>query len=192
MTWQRVGIPAFRRKPPGGHQALVSTVTAAPAHRAIDVLHGLGCSRVDPLEGGLDGWTAAGGELFQDVNVPSKAFGELVESVRRTPSLTAQHVQALIDAGTPPVIVDARRVEECQTMSIPTATSVRGARVVVVDDDGVRTSPTGVLARAGRAGPGALRGRAGRSVPAAVRGDRQRPDGDGGVPRVGVRPGGAA
>ncbi len=29
---------------------------------------------------GLSGWRAAGGELFRDVNVPSKAFGELVEA----------------------------------------------------------------------------------------------------------------
>ena len=42
------------------------------------------------LEGGLDGWRAAGGELFRDVNVPSKAFGELVEHERHTPSLSAR------------------------------------------------------------------------------------------------------
>ena len=58
----------------------------------------LGYTRVHRLEGGLDGWRAAGGELFRDVNVPSKSFGELVEHERGTPSLSAQEVKALIDA----------------------------------------------------------------------------------------------
>jgi hypothetical protein len=33
---------------------------------------------VSLLDGGLAGWVAGGGELFRDVNAPSKAFGELV------------------------------------------------------------------------------------------------------------------
>ena len=99
--------------------------------RGAAVLAALGYTRVHELEGGLDGWRAAGGELFIDVNVPSKSFGELVESVRHTPSLAAQEVQALIDARENIVIVDARRFDEYQTMSIPTATSVPGAELVL-------------------------------------------------------------
>jgi rhodanese-related sulfurtransferase len=91
----------------------------------------LGYTRVYLLEGGLAGWRAAGGELFQDVNVPSKAFGEVVEGQRHTPSFTAQEVKALIDAQRDVVIVDARRYDEFQTMSIPTATSVPGAELVL-------------------------------------------------------------
>ncbi|GAA3165158.1 rhodanese-like domain-containing protein [Nonomuraea salmonea] len=83
------------------------------------------------LAGGLDAWTASGGEIFQDVNAPSKAFGELVASVAGTPSLTAQDVKALIDAGTPLVVVDARPFGEFRTMSIPTATSMPGAELVL-------------------------------------------------------------
>lgn len=99
--------------------------------RGAAVLAALGYTRVHALEGGLDGWRAAGGELFIDVNVPSKSFGELVESVRHTPSLAAQEVQALIDGKEDVVIVDARRFDEYQTMSIPTATSVPGAELVL-------------------------------------------------------------
>ncbi len=69
---------------------------------------------------------AGGGELFQDVNSASKAFGELVESVRHTPSLSAREVQALIDSRQEVVIVDARRFDEYQTMSIPGSISVPG------------------------------------------------------------------
>jgi hypothetical protein len=42
------------------------------------------------MAGGLDGWRSGGGELFQDVNVSSKAFGELVEHDLHTPSFSAQ------------------------------------------------------------------------------------------------------
>jgi rhodanese-related sulfurtransferase len=48
------------------------------AATAVRRLRSLGYRDVSLLAGGLAGWTAAGGELFADVNVPSKAFGELV------------------------------------------------------------------------------------------------------------------
>ncbi|OXH83596.1 sulfurtransferase, partial [Burkholderia multivorans] len=91
----------------------------------------LGYTDVRLLDGGLAGWQAAGGELFIDVNVPSKSFGEWVEAERHTPSLSAQEVQALIDARADVVIVDARRFDEYRTMNIPTSTSVPGAELVL-------------------------------------------------------------
>ena len=80
-------------------------------------MQSLGYTQVSLLEGGLDGWRKAGGELFIDVNVPSKAFGELVESQRHTPSLAAEEVQALLDSNADVVVLDARRFDEYQTMS---------------------------------------------------------------------------
>lgn len=65
------------------------------AQVALQRLQALGYSDVRLLEGGLQGWREAGGELFIDVNVPSKAFGELVEHHRATPSLAAEEVKAL-------------------------------------------------------------------------------------------------
>lgn len=94
-------------------------------------LQALGYSDVLLLDGGLDGWRQAGGELFIDVNVPSKAFGELVESERHTPSLPAEQVQALLDNKADVVVLDARRFDEYQTMSIPTGVSVPGAELVL-------------------------------------------------------------
>lgn len=98
---------------------------------AAERLQTLGYSDVALLEGGLSGWREAGGELFRDVNVPSKAFGELVESVRHTPSLGAEEVQALLDAKADVVVLDARRFDEYQTMSIPGGISVPGAELVL-------------------------------------------------------------
>ncbi|KPG74512.1 rhodanese-related sulfurtransferase [Pseudomonas libanensis] len=101
------------------------------ASRAAERLVALGYTQVSLLEGGLDGWRRAGGELFIDVNVPSKAFGELVESQRHTPSLAAEDVQALLDSQADVVVLDARRFDEYQTMSIPTGISVPGAELVL-------------------------------------------------------------
>jgi rhodanese-related sulfurtransferase len=94
-------------------------------------LQALGYTDVALLENGLAGWRDAGGELFRDVNVPSKAFGELVESRRHTPSLAAEEVQALLDRQADVVVVDARRFDEYQTMSIPGGISVPGAELVL-------------------------------------------------------------
>src|SRR5471032_2566785 len=98
---------------------------------AVERLQGLGYSDVRQLENGLQGWRDAGGELFIDVNVPSKAFGELVEHHRHTPSLGAEEVLALIESKADVVVLDARRFDEYQTMSIPGGISVTGAELVL-------------------------------------------------------------
>ncbi|PIF27209.1 3-mercaptopyruvate sulfurtransferase SseA [Acidovorax sp. 56] len=101
---------------------------AEPAART---LQRLGYTDVALLAGGLQGWRDAGGEVFIDVNVPSKSFGELVEAERHTPSLPAQEVKALIDQKADVVVLDARRFDEYQTMNIPTGVSVPGAELVL-------------------------------------------------------------
>lgn len=108
---------------------------------AIERLKDFGYANVALLEGGLQGWKDAGGELFIDVNSPSKAFGELVESRVHTPSLPAEDVQALLNSGEPVVVLDSRRFDEYQTMSIPGSISVPGAELVLRVQD-LLPSPT--------------------------------------------------
>jgi rhodanese-related sulfurtransferase len=105
---------------------------------AADRLAALGYSHIRQLEGGLDGWRRAGHELFQDVNSYAKAFGELVEHIRHTPSLAAEEVGALIAGKADIAILDVRRFDEYATMNIPGSVSVPGAELVL---------------RAGRAAP---------------------------------------
>jgi rhodanese-related sulfurtransferase len=98
---------------------------------AADAFAALGYLDVRTLEGGLQGWRNTGYELFQDVNSYSKAFGELVEHRRGTPSVSAEDLAALIEEKADIAILDARRFEEYATMSIPTGISVPGAELVL-------------------------------------------------------------
>jgi rhodanese-related sulfurtransferase len=101
------------------------------AEAAAKQFRALGYTEVALLEGGLQGWREAGYELFEDVNSYSKAFGELVEHRRGTPSLSATEVQGLIDGEADIAILDARRFDEYATMSLPGGISVPGAELVL-------------------------------------------------------------
>jgi rhodanese-related sulfurtransferase len=127
----KLELEVFSRIPRRDTQVTVYDNGEGLAGIAAQRLQDLGYLDVSLLEGGLDGWRRAGGELFIDVNVPSKAFGELVESQRHTPSLAAEEVQALLDSDADVVVLDARRFDEYQTMSIPTGISVPGAELVL-------------------------------------------------------------
>ncbi|MGY2140513.1 rhodanese homology domain-containing protein [Pseudomonas reactans] len=127
----KLELEVYSRIPRRDTQVTVYDNGEGLAASAAQRLVALGYTQVSLLEGGLDGWRKAGGELFIDVNVPSKAFGELVESQRHTPSLAAEEVQALLDSQADVVVLDARRFDEYQTMSIPTGISVPGAELVL-------------------------------------------------------------
>src|SRR3954452_15729195 len=99
--------------------------------QAADRIAALGYTNVRALGGGLQGWNSAGYELFQDVNSYAKAFGELVEQRRHTPSLPAEDVAALIAADANTAILDVRRPDEYATMNIPGSVSVPGAELVL-------------------------------------------------------------
>ena len=101
------------------------------AQLAAERLVAMGYRDVSIYAGGVAAWKAAGGEVFKDVNVPSKSFGEFVESKRHTPSLSAQEVKKMLDAKEDVVVVDVRRFDEYNTMSIPTGISVPGAELVL-------------------------------------------------------------
>jgi rhodanese-related sulfurtransferase len=131
LPYGRIEPEAYTRLPRRDVPIVILDGGEGLAVAAASRLRQLGYSDISLLDGGVEGWRAAGGELFRDVNVPSKAFGELVESVRHTPSLSAPAVQALIDEGVDIVILDARRFDEYQTMSIPGSISVPGAELAL-------------------------------------------------------------
>ena len=69
------------------------------AERAADHLAAMGYGDISVLDGGLSAWEAAGFELFGGMNVPSKAFGELVEQTNATPHVTAHQLKIMMDRG---------------------------------------------------------------------------------------------
>ena len=101
------------------------------AERARGQLEKLGYTQISLVREGLAGWSDAGLELFRDVNSYSKAFGELVEARRHTPSLSADEVATLIERRANIAIVDVRRFDEYGTMSIPTGSNIPGAELVL-------------------------------------------------------------
>ncbi len=121
------------------------------ADRAVQPLEGLGYTDIAILAGGVAAWKAAGFELFSGTNVPSKAFGELVEHRHHTPSISPEELKALKDRGTDLVILDSRPFPEFQRMSIPGGIDCPGAELAYrVHDIAPRPETLVVVNCAGR------------------------------------------
>jgi rhodanese-related sulfurtransferase len=131
MAADRIALEAESRLPRKDTPVVVYDAGEGLVTHAADRLRALGYTDVRQLEGGLAAWRLAGYELFQDVNSYAKAFGELVESRRHTPSLAADEVAALIASDANIRVLDVRRFDEYATMIIPGSVSVPGAELVL-------------------------------------------------------------
>jgi rhodanese-related sulfurtransferase len=131
MAADRIELEAEIRLPRKDVPIVVYDAGDGLVAQAADHLKTLGYTDVRQLGGGLQAWKNAGYELFQDVNSYAKAFGELVESRRHTPSLPADEVAALIANDANIAILDVRRPDEYATMNIPGSVSVPGAELVL-------------------------------------------------------------
>src|SRR6266852_1244449 len=100
------------------------------ANRAAAKLSQLGYTDLAVMKDGLKAWREAGYEVFTGVNVPSKAFGEVVEHENDTPRIDAADLQKLVDAKTDLVILDSRPMPEFNNMSIPGGIDCPGAELV--------------------------------------------------------------
>ena len=101
------------------------------AERAAAILERNGYSDVGILAGGVDGWAAAGFEVFSGVNVPSKAFGEYIEHANGTPNISAAELESLLRGKADIVVLDSRPHDEYSRVSIPTGINVPGAELVL-------------------------------------------------------------
>jgi rhodanese-related sulfurtransferase len=131
MAANRIALEAETRLPRKNVPVVVYDAGEGLVAQAADRLAALGYTDVRDLDGGLQGWQNAGYELFQDVNSYAKAFGELVETRRHTPSLPAEEVAALIANKANIAVLDVRRFDEYATMNIPGSVSVPGAELVL-------------------------------------------------------------
>src|SRR5258707_10716728 len=96
MAAGRIALEAETRLPRKDVPVALYDAGEGLVAEAADRLAALGYTNVHQLDGGLQAWREAGYELFKDVNSYAKAFGELVESRRHTPSLPAGEVASLI------------------------------------------------------------------------------------------------
>jgi len=99
------------------------------AQRAASRLDALGYTDLFLLEGGTQGWKAAGYALFKGVNVPSKLFGEMVEHAYNTPRITAQDLVKMRESGEDFALFDGRPVHEHHKMTIPGSTCCPNAEL---------------------------------------------------------------
>lgn len=112
--------------------------------RAVPRIRDLGYRDIAILEGGLLAYARVG-EVYRDVNVPSKAFGELVESINHTPSLSAREVKDMLDSENDFLVLDARRFVEYNTMSIPRGRSCPGGELMYRFFEAVPSPETTVI-----------------------------------------------
>ncbi len=99
------------------------------AEKAAERLDACGYTDIVKLDGGVAAWQSAGYELFRGVNVPCKAFGEVVEVTNHTPSISAEELQAMFENSENLVVLDSRTPAEFSRMSIPNGINVPGAEL---------------------------------------------------------------
>ena len=141
----RIELDAYTKLPRKSVPIVIIDSGEGLAELSAKKLTAMGFQDVGVFDGGIDAWSESGGELFIDVNVPSKSFGELLESKCHTPSLPAEEVKKLIESDEDVVVLDVRRFDEYKTMSIPTGMNVPGAELVLRVADIAPNSETKII-----------------------------------------------
>lgn len=126
----RLELLIDRLVPRRGTRIVLVDADETLAHQAAAKLVRLGWNQVSVLAGGTDAWAAEGFEIFSGTNVPSKAFGEIIEHRKHTPWIDADELQERIARGDKLVVVDSRTPEEFAQFSLPFAHSLPGAELV--------------------------------------------------------------
>uniref|UniRef100_UPI00197EF5F8 rhodanese-like domain-containing protein n=1 Tax=Burkholderia sp. Ac-20379 TaxID=2703900 RepID=UPI00197EF5F8 len=129
----RLGLLIDRLVPRRSTPVVLVDDNGAPggdAELAAAALARFGYADVQVLAGGVDAWAAAGHEIFSGTNVPSKAFGEIVEHALGTPNIDAATLAALQAQGADLVVLDSRPFDEFRRMSIPGALDCPGAELL--------------------------------------------------------------
>jgi len=126
----RLEVLIDRLVPRRSTRVVLADADESLAHQAAAKLVRLGWRNVSVLAGGTQGWAAAGYELFSGSNVPSKAFGEVIEHQKHTPWISVDELHERVERGDDIVVVDSRTPEEFADFSLPFAHSLPGAELV--------------------------------------------------------------
>ena len=141
----RIERLAPRLVPRRSTRVVVCDAGAGEAESAAVRLRRHGYSNVSVLEGGIEAWAAAGYSLVSGVNVPSKAFGEVVEHELGTPAISAEELHTMLAAGEDIVILDSRPTPEFTNFSIPGGVCCPGAELAYRVHDAVPSPDTTIV-----------------------------------------------
>ena len=150
LPLSHVGLEVAARVPRRSAPVVVCDAGGGEAAAVALELTVLGYTDTTVLDGGIDAWAAAGGELYSGINVPSKLFGELVEEHFGTPHVAATELAGWLAEGRDLVVVDSRTRREFNRMSIPTGRSCPGGELVRRVHDLIGEGTTVVVNCAGR------------------------------------------
>jgi rhodanese-related sulfurtransferase len=120
------------------------------AVRACDKLASLGYTGVMVLDGGLPGWIAAGYEVYEGLNTPSKALGVFAHREFSIPEIVPDGLAGLMEAGGNVAVLDCRPFTEYQNGSIPGASNCPGAALIRNAAGAAGDADTLVITCAGR------------------------------------------
>ena len=129
LPFSKIETLAPRLMPSRAVRAVLMDDGDGVALRAAAVLAAMGYCDLKVLHGGAPAWARAGFTLFKGVNVPSKAFGELVEHRLGTRSISAEELRQLQIRGEKLLLLDGRSAPEFQKMSLPGARSCPNAEL---------------------------------------------------------------
>ncbi len=150
LPLSHVGLEVAARIPRRSTPVVVCDDSGGEAAAVALELTVLGYTDTAVLDGGIDAWAAAGGELYSGINVPSKLFGELVEEHFGTPHVTAAELDGWLATDRDVVVLDSRTRREFNRMSIPTGRSCPGGELVRRVHDLIDGGTTVVVNCAGR------------------------------------------
>ena len=100
------------------------------SERAAAILKELGYSSISILDGGVPAWEAAGYEVFSNMSVPTKGFGEWISVKYHTPTITPEELHQKIAAGKDVIVLDSRPANEYVNMNIPGSINVPVSELV--------------------------------------------------------------
>jgi rhodanese-related sulfurtransferase len=145
IPYSRLEIEIGARVPRRSTRILLIGTDDAASDKAARRLHAIGYADIHAISGGVAAWARAAFQLFEGVNVPSKAFAEIVEQELLTPHLSAAELQKLFEQKTDLVLLDSRTAEEFERFHVPGAVSCPGAELAYRIDDLVQRPETLVV-----------------------------------------------
>ena len=93
-------------------------------------LRRVGYGDVVVIRGGMSAWAAAGGEIFQGLNAPSKALGAHAQRELGISEIEPEQLASALKAGNAPSVIDCRPFGEFQRGCIPGAVNCPGVELL--------------------------------------------------------------